>query len=150
MQQLILCFGNEHFQILTSKLLCAPLSFFLLAPRSRGWSSAAGDQSQQSKRGSYIKMEDYTSCSAGLIKKRKKTSRLLSFSVLDVPLVLRFINCCEETWSENVVLDRNLWVCGCLQQHWDLLLAAGAQPLRSVHRCCPPPLFVHVCICLPG
>lgn len=60
--------------------MCAPLSF-LLPPRSRGWSSAAGDQSQQRERGSHIKMEDYTSCSASLIKRPKKISSLLNFSL---------------------------------------------------------------------
>lgn len=117
MRQVSLRFGSEHFQIQTSKLPCAPLSF-ILPPRSRGWSSAAGDQSQQRKHGSYIKMEDYTSCPASLIKRLEKVllrklkkMNLLSFSLFYIPLVLRFINRCEKTWTENVVLDRILRMC---------------------------------------
>lgn len=147
MRQVSLHFGSEHFQIQTSKLPCAPLSF-ILPPRSRGWSSAAGDQSQQRKHGSYIKMEDYTSCPASLIKRLEKVllrklkkMNLLSFSLFYIPLVLRFINRCEKTW-----------ICECVMSAAALrsASAAGAQPLRSLHDCCPPPLFVHVCICLPG
>lgn len=147
MRQVSLRFGSEHFQIQTSKLPCAPLSF-ILPPRSRGWSSAAGDQSQQRKCGSYIKMEDYTSCPASLIKRLEKVllrklkkMNLLSFSLFYIPLVLRFINRCEKTWTENVVLDRNVW---CLRQHWRLPLLPG--PNHS-DLCTTAVLRLCLCMC---
>lgn len=120
MQQVNLCFGSEHFQSQTSKMLCAPLSSLLLPPRSRGWSSAAGDQSQQITCGPYIKMEGYTICSASLIKRLEKTPRLLRFSVLDIPLCAALY---KSLWR-NVTWE-------CRSGHESVSVRLSAAALRS-------------------
>lgn len=89
----------------------------------RGRSSAAGDQLQQRERGSYMKMEDYTRCSASLIKRLKKISSRLRFSLFYIPLVLHFINRRNVTWEchsgqKSVNVRR-------LRQHWGLPLQPG-------------------------